>query len=623
MLALDRWLPSCQLQMPPRFIHAVTIPLHRADRERYDAVQAVAQSHFEELRRADPDIALQNSAAVLELLLRMRQLACHPALVPANLSSRVTALLGLIADVSRRGSTEATKAGAAAAAAPPVELSADQVDQLLDALVQASGDDCAICLDPLTDLVVTLCAHVFDRACLATHVTTQVRQAGVAACPLCRRPLPATAESGGAISADELKARAARLDAAQDPLRTASASAAGSADADVGSSPRVTSAKLEALLAGLRSVIRGESGDAVVASMLAGATAPLPDSVPAAATLTVAAVEPTVSSIAPVTCSDALSSEAAETDGDRGCAVLETVAAARGKRRRRASRQDAVEAEVAGRRVSEAGAAAVDPGAPCAAAATKRVRRLSHRAIEAAATQGDAELLSPKKSRDEDEDEEGDTYVPPLRASAAAPAFRSHVSAKARAPVAAAAASAASVVALSGPSLGRAASSGGAGKAVVFSQWTRALDVIAARLHEDGICFVRLDGSMPASARAAAVHAFQTDPAVSVFLISLAAGCVGLTLTAASSVFLFDLPYNPAAQDQAVDRVHRLGQARAVHVYEILAAGTVEANVKLLQERKRGIAQGALLGVAGAGSGQVAARAARIDELRQLMADVK
>ena len=108
--------------------------------------------------------------------------------------------------------------------------------------------------------------------------------------------------------------------------------------------------------------------------------------------------------------------------------------------------------------------------------------------------------------------------------------------------------------------------------------------------------------------------------------VLLLAGGVGLTLTAAASVFLFDLPYNPAAQDQAVDRVHRLGQARAVHVYEILAAATVEANVQRLQARKRSLAQGALLGVAGAGAAGgghgAAARAARIDELRELMADV-
>jgi hypothetical protein len=162
------------------------------------------------------------------------------------------------------------------------------------------------------------------------------------------------------------------------------------------------------------------------------------------------------------------------------------------------------------------------------------------------------------------------------------------------------------------------------GKIVVFSQWTRALDVIGARLRSEGIRFVRLDGTMTPPSRADTVSAFQTDATIPVILVSLLAGGVGITLTAASNVFLFDFVYNPAMQDQAVDRVHRLGQSRVVNIFQLVADHTVESNVLALQERKRGVARGALLGVGGLGSGDAgAARTARFEELQLLMADAR
>lgn len=161
----------------------------------------------------------------------------------------------------------------------------------------------------------------------------------------------------------------------------------------------------------------------------------------------------------------------------------------------------------------------------------------------------------------------------------------------------------------SGPTL-----SGQRSKSVVFSQFTTFLDVIACRLVEEGISYVRLDGSMPAPAREAAVRSFQTNPHVHVFLVSLKAGGTGLTLTAGCSVFITDVYWSPAVQDQACDRVHRLGQSSAVDVYLLVAAGTIEENIVMLQERKRAVAAGAFSGVT-----REQMQKMRLDDLRLLM----
>ncbi len=152
-------------------------------------------------------------------------------------------------------------------------------------------------------------------------------------------------------------------------------------------------------------------------------------------------------------------------------------------------------------------------------------------------------------------------------------------------------------------------------KSVVFSQWTSLLDIVQARLGEAGITSVRLDGQMNLATREMAVRAFQTDPTVHVILVSLNAGGTGITLTAATNCFVLDLPYNPAAQDQAVDRVHRLGQVSPVHIVLMVSANTIEENVLQLQERKRGVAAGAF----GAVRSSEDIRKMRLDDLRVLM----
>ena len=120
-------------------------------------------------------------------------------------------------------------------------------------------------------------------------------------------------------------------------------------------------------------------------------------------------------------------------------------------------------------------------------------------------------------------------------------------------------------------------------RALVFSQFTSYLDIVERDLRAHGIGVSRLDGSTPR--RAAVIDAFRhgDDP---VFLISLKAGGVGLTLTEADCVFLLDPWWNPAAEQQAIDRTHRIGQTKPVTVYRLIAAGTIEEKVVELQQRK-------------------------------------
>ena len=120
-------------------------------------------------------------------------------------------------------------------------------------------------------------------------------------------------------------------------------------------------------------------------------------------------------------------------------------------------------------------------------------------------------------------------------------------------------------------------------RALVFSQFTSFLGLVAARLEERGIPYAYLDGST--RDRDGAVAAFRGGEAP-VFLISLKAGGFGLTLTEADYVFLLDPWWNPAAEAQAVDRAHRIGQARNVMVYRLIANGTIEEKVMALQQRK-------------------------------------
>jgi SNF2 family DNA or RNA helicase len=129
-------------------------------------------------------------------------------------------------------------------------------------------------------------------------------------------------------------------------------------------------------------------------------------------------------------------------------------------------------------------------------------------------------------------------------------------------------------------------------KALVFSQWTALLDLTEPHLHAGRIEFLRLDGST--RDRAAVVRGFQDENGPPVMLISLKAGGTGLNLTSADHIFLLDPWWNPAVEDQAADRAHRIGQERPVMVYRLVAEETVEERILALQQRKREIADAAL-----------------------------
>ena len=129
-------------------------------------------------------------------------------------------------------------------------------------------------------------------------------------------------------------------------------------------------------------------------------------------------------------------------------------------------------------------------------------------------------------------------------------------------------------------------------KALVFSQWTSLLDLVEPRLDLAGIPYTRLDGTT--RDRAGVLRRFAEETGPPVFLISLRAGGTGLNLTSADHVFLLDPWWNPAVEEQAADRTHRIGQERPVFVYRMVAENTVEERILALQEKKRAVSEMAL-----------------------------
>jgi len=123
-------------------------------------------------------------------------------------------------------------------------------------------------------------------------------------------------------------------------------------------------------------------------------------------------------------------------------------------------------------------------------------------------------------------------------------------------------------------------------KAIIFSQFTTYLDIIQDKFKERSWKYCRIDGSQSFKRRAEEVVEFQ-EGSTQLFLISLKAGGVGLNLTAASYIFLMDPWWNPAVENQAIDRAHRIGQENKLTVYRPIIKGSVEEKVMILQQTKR------------------------------------
>ncbi|KAI0094363.1 SNF2 family N-terminal domain-containing protein [Irpex rosettiformis] len=151
-------------------------------------------------------------------------------------------------------------------------------------------------------------------------------------------------------------------------------------------------------------------------------------------------------------------------------------------------------------------------------------------------------------------------------------------------------------------------------KTVVFSQWTTMLDKIEDALELARIRYDRLDGTMKRDERTRAMEALKHDPGCEVLLVSLKAGGVGLNLTAAQRVYLMDPYWNPAVENQAVDRIHRLGQTRPVTTVKLVIEGSIEARLLEVQRKKTELANMTL----GQNFSKAELLQRRIEELNQL-----
>jgi SNF2 family DNA or RNA helicase len=127
-------------------------------------------------------------------------------------------------------------------------------------------------------------------------------------------------------------------------------------------------------------------------------------------------------------------------------------------------------------------------------------------------------------------------------------------------------------------------------KVLVFSQFTEMLQLISREFDKESIPYTYLDGSTPIHERKEEVERFQSDDSIKAFLISLKAGGVGLNLTVADYVYIVDPWWNPAAEQQAIDRAHRIGQKRNVFAYKMICKDTVEEKILQLQQRKKMLA---------------------------------
>uniref|UniRef100_A0A673GCP7 Transcription termination factor 2 n=1 Tax=Sinocyclocheilus rhinocerous TaxID=307959 RepID=A0A673GCP7_9TELE len=134
-------------------------------------------------------------------------------------------------------------------------------------------------------------------------------------------------------------------------------------------------------------------------------------------------------------------------------------------------------------------------------------------------------------------------------------------------------------------------------KSVIVSQWTSMLHIVAVHLEKMGLKFAVIDGTVNPKRRMDLVEEFNTNPkGPQVMLVSLCAGGVGINLIGGNHLFLIDMHWNPALEDQACDRIYRVGQSRDVTIHRFVCDGTVEDKISSLQEKKKELAQKVLSG---------------------------
>ncbi|KAI4341024.1 hypothetical protein MLD38_025800 [Melastoma candidum] len=126
----------------------------------------------------------------------------------------------------------------------------------------------------------------------------------------------------------------------------------------------------------------------------------------------------------------------------------------------------------------------------------------------------------------------------------------------------------------------------GSAKGIIFSQFRSSLDLISYALKKSGVCCVQLAGHMSQSVRDAAIKKFTKDTECRIFLMSFQTGGVALNLTVASHVFVMDPWWNPAVEQQAQDRIHRIGQYKPIRIIRFVIENTIEVRILKLQEKK-------------------------------------
>ncbi|KAL5382782.1 hypothetical protein DPSP01_006341 [Paraphaeosphaeria sporulosa] len=153
-------------------------------------------------------------------------------------------------------------------------------------------------------------------------------------------------------------------------------------------------------------------------------------------------------------------------------------------------------------------------------------------------------------------------------------------------------------------------------KSIVFSTWRLTLDVIESGLNQHNISCVRFDGKVPQTQRQVVLNRFKTDPNVRIMLLTLSCGAVGLTLTEASRAYLMEPHWNPTIEEQALARIHRIGQTRPVTTVRFYVQGSFEKRVMEVQESKKNLA-GVLL--SGHDGGQADDSLGALQRLRALL----